>query len=83
MNTDKKRCESCGMPIETGAYCQYCADEHGNLQGFDERFARMLQWVRRESPSLTAAEAEAKTLATMSVMPAWRDHPALLAKLGQ
>ena len=81
MNTHTNHCASCGMPIESGAYCQYCVDEEGNLQDFEERFERMVQWMRRETPSLTASEAEAKTLAYMSTMPAWREHPALLAKM--
>jgi hypothetical protein len=36
-------CESCGMPIESGPYGQYCVDDHGKLQAFDERFERMVQ----------------------------------------
>lgn len=26
------KCESCGMAIENGIYCQYCVDETGKLQ---------------------------------------------------
>jgi len=29
------------MPIESGRYCDYCTDESGALQPFEERFARM------------------------------------------
>jgi hypothetical protein len=63
------------MPIETGHYCQYCADEHGNLQAFEERFERMVQWMRGQNPALDQAAAEAQTLAYMANMPAWKDHP--------
>jgi hypothetical protein len=30
--TTAHACESCGMPIETGRYCDYCTDENGSLQ---------------------------------------------------
>jgi hypothetical protein len=59
------------MPIESGSYCQYCADENGNLQPFEERFERMVQWMSRQ------------TLAHMAQMPAWRDHPKVKAAAGK
>ena len=68
-------CESCGMPIETGRYCAYCTDENGELQSFDERFARMVGWQERRHPEQSREEVEASTLAYMATMPAWRDHP--------
>jgi hypothetical protein len=68
-------CESCGMPIETGRYCAYCTDENGELQSFDERFARMVGWQERRHPEQSREEVEAATLAYMATMPAWRDHP--------
>lgn len=72
-------CESCGMPIETGPYCQHCVDEAGVLQDFPTRFERMVQWQeRRGSPR---AQAEQETIAYMSKMPAWKDHPEVLARL--
>lgn len=73
-------CESCGMPIETGCYCHYCVDASGQLQDFDTRFERMVQWAQREDAALTRAEAEQRTLAYMAGMPAWARHPALLAR---
>jgi hypothetical protein len=77
------RCESCSMPIESGHYCQYCADDQGNLQPFEERFERMLQWMSRQKPDLPRDEAKQQTLAFMATMPAWRDHPKLKAALGK
>jgi hypothetical protein len=68
------------MPIETGQFCQYCVDENGGLQSFDETVARMSQFMTRQEPGLTQAEAEAKTLAHMAGMPAWRNHPGLKAR---
>ena len=73
-------CESCGMPIESGPYCQHCVDEHGKLQAFDERFERMVQWQLRQKPGLVRVQAERETLAYMSKMPAWRDHPRVRAR---
>ena len=68
-------CESCGMPIENGVYCQYCVDRQGKLQDFDTRFERMVGWAMREDPKLTRPQAEANTLQYMARMPAWKDHP--------
>ena len=48
--TNSIACESCGMPIETGRYCQHCVDENGELQSFDERFGRMVAWEARRRP---------------------------------
>jgi hypothetical protein len=73
-------CDSCGMPIETGQYCQYCVDESGKLQGFEETVARMSQFMARQKPGLTAQDAKAQTLAYMANMPAWKDHPGLKAR---
>ena len=72
---NKKPCESCGMPIEAGPYCEHCLDERGNLQAFDERFERMVQWQARREPNAPRADLEKKTLAYMATMPAWKDHP--------
>jgi hypothetical protein len=71
----KQHCESCGMTVESGPYCQYCTDEDGKLQSFDERFLRMVQFMKRRNDDLSQDEAEAQTLAYMATMPAWRNHP--------
>jgi hypothetical protein len=73
--TDAHTCESCGMPIETGRYCSYCTDGTGALQSFDERFERMVAWQARSQPEASRADLEASTLAYLSTMSAWRDHP--------
>jgi hypothetical protein len=72
-------CESCGMPIESGRYCAYCVDASGQLQDFDTRFERMVQWALREDSSLSRAAAEQRTLAYMARMPAWAQHPRVAA----
>ena len=68
-------CESCGMPIETGRYCEHCVDDDGNLQSFDQRFERMVAWQARRQPDAPRSELEAATLKYMASMPAWRDDP--------
>jgi hypothetical protein len=69
------------MPIDSGQYCQYCVDESGNLQPFEERLERMTQWMRRQNPERAGEELEKAALDYMAKMPAWRDHPSLLARL--
>lgn len=70
-------CESCTMPIESGRYCAYCTDEHGQLQDFETRFQAMLSWQRHSNPDAPLEQLEAETRAYMAKMPAWRDHPKL------
>jgi hypothetical protein len=72
------QCESCGMPIETGPYCQYCVDQDGKLQNFSTRFERMVAWQQRRGSSRSQAEIE--TVAYMANLPAWKSHPELQAK---
>ena len=72
-------CESCGMPIESGPYCQHCVDATGALQPFEERFERMVQWQARKEPNASREELEKKTLRHMATMPAWKDHPRVRA----
>ena len=79
--TNQHKCESCGMPIDDGSYCEYCTDENGSLQPFDERFERMVQWTMGRDGSVNREQAEADTLAYMATMPAWADHPKVKAAL--
>lgn len=76
-------CESCGMPIEAGVYCQYCVDEGGKLQEFEERLSRMVQWMLRQKKAGSRAEAEEQALAYMATMPAWRGHAKVVARRGK
>lgn len=76
-------CESCGMPIEAGPYCQYCIDEEGKLQTFTERLERMSQWMRRTRDGLTNDEAEALALDHMATMPAWRNSRELRNRIAR
>ena len=67
--TTTATCESCGMPLETGRYCDYCTDEHGELQAFDERFARMVDWQARRSPGTAAPTWSARPWTTWPPCP--------------
>jgi len=79
--TANATCKSCSMPIETGNYCRYCADENGNLIPFDECVERFLQWTRRHEPDLAPDAARRKTLEFMATIPAWCEHPDLRREL--
>jgi hypothetical protein len=68
------------MPVESGRYCVHCVDDSGELQDFETRFECMVAWAMRRDTSLTRAEAERKTIAYMSGIPAWRDHPSVTAR---
>ena len=80
--TNQNNCESCGMPIESGRYCPYCTDADGNLQDFDTRFATMVDWQARRNPDASRVQLEADTRAYLATMPAWRNHPKLVAVRG-
>lgn len=80
MSTTETRCQSCGMPIASGPYCQHCVGPDGTLQAFDERLARMLQWQRRQHPDQSEAETLQQTLDYMATMPAWKDHPRVTSR---
>jgi len=73
-------CESCGMPVETGRYCEYCTDADGNLQAFEERFERMVSWQARREPDASRERLEAETLEHMATLPAWKDHPRVVSR---
>jgi hypothetical protein len=62
----KTNCKSCGIPIENGCFCGYCTDDAGNLQAFEERFERMVQWTLRQGESMSQAHADDARLARPS-----------------
>ena len=80
--TESGACQSCGMRIESGPYCEHCVDEAGALQGFEETLERMSQWARKKQGAASHAEAERLVLAHMANMPAWRAHPRVRAAKG-
>lgn len=74
-----EKCQSCGMPIESGIYCEHCVDENGNLQDFATRFDRMVQWQERRGTARVKAETE--TISYMATLTAWAEHPEVIARL--
>ena len=72
-------CESCSMPIETGRYCRHCTDANGKLQSFEERFERLIAFQQRRAPGASRPELERAAFAFMARMPAWKDHPKVIA----
>ncbi len=78
---DQHHCQSCGMPIESGIYCQHCVDASGNLQDFSTRFERMVSWQERRGSG--RADAERETIAYMATMPAWATHPEVIRRLAE
>lgn len=75
------QCKSCSMTIESGDYCQYCADETGTLIPFEECVERFTQWTKRQEPDLPADRARRKTIEFMATMPAWREHPDVVREI--
>jgi hypothetical protein len=73
-------CESCGLPIAIGPYCQHCVDQTGKLQAFEQRFEFVLAWQSRQQPRATREQLVKSTLAYMAAMPAWKDHPRVKAE---
>jgi hypothetical protein len=80
--SEKEPCQSCGLPIESGPYCPHCTNADGELYSFSETFARMVQFALRERELEDRDEAERVTLEYMRTMPAWSQHPELVARLG-
>lgn len=70
-------CQSCGMKINIGKYCQYCVNEKGELQNFDERFEKMISWCIELDPNISYDTAKKRTLEYMGTMPAWKNHPSI------
>ena len=77
ISNNNTSCQSCGMTIDDGTYCRYCTDQDGNLQAFEERLERMVQWLQRRESVASPQEARRRAKAAMAEMPAWRDHPNL------
>lgn len=71
-------CDSCGMPVAAGQYCDQCVDAKGNLQPFHERLEKMVEFQLHRNPGLTRDEAHSQSRQYMADMPAWRNHPELV-----
>ena len=69
------------VAADAETYCSCCVTSTGELQPFDERFEKMVDWQLRQKPGLSRADAERDTYAFMGKMPAWKDHPRVIAAL--
>jgi hypothetical protein len=66
------KCESCGMPVKTGKYCEHCVDENGNLETLEVRLGKMAKAFKSQIPELTEEEALEEATEYMREMPAWK-----------
>ena len=63
-------CESCGMPIEKGKYCQYCAP-NGKLKTMEEVRESWSNFVMKQE-GISKEEALKKVDEAMKKLPAWK-----------
>jgi hypothetical protein len=57
-------------------WCWACSTPEGELQPFEERFAKLVDWTMRRD-GIPRTEAETEILTFLRGMPLWRDHPAV------
>lgn len=74
----EKYCQSCGGPLHIiGAhekneeYCQYCADQSGNLQPRKAVKAGITEWLKSWATTKDGVDFEKRAEAYMNAMPAW------------
>jgi hypothetical protein len=65
-----KKCESCGMPIEKGKYCEYCAPD-GKLKSREEIREGWISFAVN-SEGISRKTAEKRVDEEMRMMPAWK-----------
>ncbi|MFW6287500.1 MAG: zinc ribbon domain-containing protein [bacterium] len=77
---ETKFCHSCGIPISgeaaaknTDKFCQYCADENGNLKSKEEVKAGLIQWLQGITPDDINADYQKRAEFYMKSMPAWAE----------
>jgi len=64
-------CESCGMPIDSGKYCKYCAPG-GRLKSKEQVRDGWINFTV-SNQGLSREKAEKKVDEQMKKMPAWKD----------
>ena len=68
-------CQSCGMPVaEGGKYCQYCADENGNLHPRETIKQGLAQWLQQLAGPDAKADFQKRAEYYMKAMPAWAEE---------
>lgn len=77
---EMKYCHSCGMPVtnetaaeKTDKYCQYCADDNGDLKSREEIKAGIAQWLNGFTPEDKEADYNKRAEFYMKSMPAWAE----------
>ena len=75
-----RHCHSCGMMLAgdegqkaRGDYCQYCADEKGNLHPREAVKQGIAQWLGSWSPAATPEQLQSRAESYMRAMPAWAE----------
>jgi hypothetical protein len=73
-------CQSCGVSVPKVQICEKCTIESGQLRDFTVMLQRFTNWAIRMD-QVSPALATQTALNYMKTMPAWQDHPELLARL--
>ena len=76
-----KFCHSCGMPLmgeaektARGDFCQYCADEAGNLYPKEMVKKGISEFLASWAPTKEGVDFGARAEAYMNAMPAWAER---------
>jgi len=76
----KNFCYSCGIPLTgegeqqiRGNYCQYCADETGNLYPRELVQKGIADWLQQFTPQDQSADFMKRADYYMKAMPAWAE----------
>jgi hypothetical protein len=67
---NNKRCESCGIPIKKGEYCEYCAPD-GKLKSREEIREGWINFSAKNE-GISREEAEKKIDEEMKKLPFWK-----------
>jgi len=77
---DMKHCLACGMPLspemanqKTDKFCQYCADEKGELKSREECQAGIAHWLQGMTPEDKDADYMQRADYYLKSMPAWAE----------
>lgn len=71
-----KHCYSCAMPLEETSerkYCEFCADEKGNLRSKEDSIKGISQWLSTWGPKLSEEEYEKRAINYLKSMPEWAE----------
>ena len=69
--SEARGCESCGMTIDDGTYCEHCTDDKGALRSFEQVFEGTVTGYFMGMQQMPRDEAEQAAKEHLSKMPAW------------